>query len=489
MKRLFIIAFALVLTTVFGFAQHSEAKEYENTAKPESTVPWEYSTLNPMQIQSGSAVIADISKWQGTVDWAKASKALDLVIIRTQDGVNNEDNMHRANETGAYKYNVPFGVYSFVRAGTPAEARKEAQKFYNRASKNTQFYVLDVEVKTNKSGYSMRQVINAYTAEMRKLTNKKVGLYVANHLYSSFNLDVSKFNFVWIPRYSSSAPTHAHDLWQYTSSGSVPGIKGNVDLNRLAGGTKLEFFTNKVLTISNEKLSKKYYVTNPKYVIVKSKVNGYSKKDFKKKNIKKKYAAGSMLKVKKITKSSAGIPHLELENGYYITASKSYVLKTSAATVEKYYDATDKVTQIMTLKTLKKYKSASSTSNGVQVPKYTIFNVTKIAYSGSGQNRFKLRSGEFISASKNDVVEVPDTITNYYRDKRTDLQTQKAVYSYDNLLFGETEDKILLPIGTNIKVIDVVYNRLGFPRYQLEDGRYISTKKTLFKDLRWYEQD
>lgn len=489
MKRQFIIAITLVLVTVFGFAQQSEAKEFENTAKPESTVPWEYGIQNQMQIQSDSKLIADISKWQGTVDWAKASKALDLVVIRTQDGVKNEDNMHRANETGAKKYDVPFGVYSFVRAGTPAEARAEARKFYNRASKNTEFYVLDVEVKTNKKGYSMRQVINAYTAEMRKLTDKKVGLYVANHLYSSFNLDVSKFNFVWIPRYSSTAPVHQHHLWQYTSRGSVPGIKGHVDLNRLAGGTKIEFFTNKVMTVSNDKLAKKYYISNPKYVIVKSKVNAYNKKDFNKKHIKKKYEEGSILKVKKITTSSAGIPHLQLTNGYYITASKSLVLKTSAATAESYYTSTDNVKQVMTLKDLKKYKTATTTSKGVSIPKYTVFNVTKIAYNGTGQNRFKLASGEFISASKNDVVEVPDTISNYYREERKDLQTQKDVYSYDNLMFGETNNKQLLPIGTNIKVATVVYNRLGYPRYQLEDGRYISTKKTLFKSIPWYEQD
>lgn len=246
--------------------------------------------------------------------------------------------------------------------------------------------------------------------------------------------------------------------------------------------------SKKIIKVSNAKLAKKYYVTNPKRVIGKKKLKVYKKKDFTKKNYKKTYAEGTVLKVKKITKSTAGVPHLELTNGYFVSAHKSNVLMISAAAQESFYAANDNVKQIMTLKDLKTYRSATATTKGKSIPKYTVFYVNKVAYNGSGKNRFQLRNGQFISASKNDVVEVPDTIENYYREDRTDLQTQREVYSYDNLMFGETENKTLLPIGTNVQVVDVVYNRLGYPRFKLSNGEYVSTKKTLYRQIPWYER-
>lgn len=495
MKKILMLSFILSLSVIFGFAFSNEAKAYENTAKPESTVPWEYPTNKLLQKQSVDApLIADISKWQGNINWDQAADALDLVIIRTQDGISVEDYMHRSYESAAKRHDLPFGVYSFVRAGTPAEARAEARAFYNRASKNTEFYVLDVEVKTNKNGYSMRTVVNEYVKELRELTDKKIGLYVANHLYSSFNLDTSKFEFVWIPRYGYTPPAYNHQLWQYTSSGRVPGIKGNVDLNRLANGTKLEFFTNKISQTSNSELVKKYYVTNPQYVILKKKVKAYKKRDLVSKNYKKTYAEGSVLKVKKITKSSAGTPRLELSNGLFVTASKALVLKTTAAKADTFYTADDKVKKIITMKDLYIYDSSTSNRNPEKIPKYTIFNVNKVVYNGSGQNRFQILSGKFVSASKNDVIEAPNTIENYYRDVTDHLQTKKKMKMYETLMFGEENDEnaankpVDVAIGTNIQVVGIEYNKLGYPRFRLDNGKYVSAKKTLYKEIPWYEQ-
>lgn len=61
---------------------------------------------------------------------------------------------------------------------------------------------------------------------------------------------VKNYDFLWIPRYSGTSsqgkkPDFACELWQYTESGSVAGIKGNVDLNVLNGSKPLSWFTNK----------------------------------------------------------------------------------------------------------------------------------------------------------------------------------------------------------------------------------------------------
>lgn len=487
MKKMMIFTLAFLSLALFAFTEKGFAKDYENTAKPESTVPWEYGNEKMLQTKSSNApVIADISKWQGDIDWSKASKVLDLVIIRTQDGRAKEDHMHRVYEREATKYNVPFGVYSFVRAGTPNEAKLEARAFYNRASKNTQFYVLDVEVNTNKKGYSMRKVVDAYMDEMNRLTNKKIGLYVANHLYSSFNLNTKRFDFVWIPRYGKSAPSHKHDIWQYTSRGSLPGIKGDVDLNRLSNGAKLEYFTNRVSSISDSTLAKKYYMTNPTYVVTKTAVVSYKKKDFITKNKRNTIAQGTFLKVKKITKSSKGIPHLELTDGTFITASKGSVVKTTASKYKQYYSAKDKVTSIVVIKDVKHYKKSNGnelqTRNKIKAN--TVLKVKNVVHDGSGATRFQLTNGGYITANKSDVVRTLKTINKYYTSIPKDLHiiNDTKVYSFNYFKYASKSMELLA--DTKLEIVKLEYNKIGYPRFKLSNGYYISTMKSNLKVIK-----
>ena len=88
--------------------------------------------------------------------------------------------------------------------------------------------------------------IVAFIDELRKLGAKKVGCYVANHLYNKYDYAsiAEQMDFTWIPRYGSTIPVHKCDLWQYTSTGSVNGINGNVDLDKITGeGHDLAWFT------------------------------------------------------------------------------------------------------------------------------------------------------------------------------------------------------------------------------------------------------
>jgi len=73
----------------------------------------------------------------------------------------------------------------------------------------------------------MRTGINAYIDELRKMGAKKVGVYIAHHLYREFNLDLSKADAVWIPHYGknngqvTSKPQFPCDLHQYTDKGKL----------------------------------------------------------------------------------------------------------------------------------------------------------------------------------------------------------------------------------------------------------------------------
>lgn len=190
--------------------------------------------------------IADLSKWQGDIDWELASQELLFAILRVQNGL-TPDERFISYATSARQYGVPFGVYAFLQASTPEEAALEAAVFYERARRfQPNFYVVDVEYRT---GDDMRAITSAFLDELQALGVEKTGIYVAHHYYDLFNLDLDQPGFVWLPRYGDNTgvyegvdPDYPSDLHQYTSNGRLAGVNAPVDLNRLTGRTPLEWF-------------------------------------------------------------------------------------------------------------------------------------------------------------------------------------------------------------------------------------------------------
>ncbi|MBG0964157.1 N-acetylmuramoyl-L-alanine amidase C-terminal domain-containing protein [Bacillus sp. SRB1LM] len=183
--------------------------------------------------------IVDMSKWNGSPDWDTAAKHLDFVIARVQDGSNYVDPVYKSYVGAMKARNIPFGNYAFCRFVSIADAKKEAQDFWNRGDKSATVWVADVEVKTMDD---MRAGTQAFIDELRRLGAKKVGLYVGHHMYKPFDMANVKSDFVWIPRYGGNKPAYPCDIWQYTETGNVPGI-GKCDLNSLIGNKSLSWFT------------------------------------------------------------------------------------------------------------------------------------------------------------------------------------------------------------------------------------------------------
>jgi uncharacterized protein YjdB len=204
--------------------------------------------------------IVDLSKWQGNIDWAEASQAIDLAILRVAYGADpSYEPKYDSYADSCLAYGVPFGVYSFALYKTKAEAEEEAEVLYEEATENGRaplFFVVDVEKSNIKRAHT-----EAYIAKLRELAEAdgilrlKVGVYIGHNLYKKLNLNLSTDienpktpDFVWIPRYNlpnngsippeAKRPDHVCDLWQYSSGAYIPGIKGKVDVNTLYDATE-----------------------------------------------------------------------------------------------------------------------------------------------------------------------------------------------------------------------------------------------------------
>ena len=197
-------------------------------------------------------MIADLSHYQGTIDWAKAAPHLDFVILRATVG-SNKDQKYKEYTDNCKKFNIPFGTYHYVKATTESEALKEAEHFYSTASPaDPLFYVADMEYKpTMEAGYD--KIAAIFLQRLKELGALKLGLYIAQRYYPKCPLSQKLIDFNWIPRYGKDTglydpqytPTCEYDLHQYTSKGYLEGTDGTVDLNRISGTKSIKWFTER----------------------------------------------------------------------------------------------------------------------------------------------------------------------------------------------------------------------------------------------------
>lgn len=205
--------------------------------------------------------IADISKWQGNVDWAAAAKELSFCILRASCG-ESVDTKFYDNVKGCVENGIPFGVYHYVKAGTATAAVKEAQFFLKtcaEAQRQPNFWIADIEYEA-QTAQTTEAVCVAFLHTLRASDCQKIGLYI-NTRYAWAGAAIGLCDIMWIPHWGKNdgdvpadryKPKHPYDLWQYTSRGRLAGVKGDVDLNQISDRRTLEWFTGQKEEDMNE---------------------------------------------------------------------------------------------------------------------------------------------------------------------------------------------------------------------------------------------
>ena len=211
-----------------------------------------------MNIQN--PIIVDISEWQEpkNINYDVLAKNVSGVIVRVQYGSNYIDKHYKTHINEFKKRGVPIAVYAWVRGSSYSDMEVEANDFYQRAKEfKPSFWWLDIE---EQSMNDMRGGCEKYRQKLKSLGAEKVGCYIANHLYQAFNIDVVKFDGLWIPTYgrnnglyegSNPTSTNNYDIHQYTSNGRLQGYNGVLDLNRIVKKS-FEYFFSKSETTNKE---------------------------------------------------------------------------------------------------------------------------------------------------------------------------------------------------------------------------------------------
>lgn len=205
---------------------------------------------NNLFVQQAKGVI-DVSEWQGDIDWAKAkADGVEGVIIRLGYGEgNNADKKAQRNISECKRLGIPFGIYWYSYADTPALAKEEGADV---VSKLKQFGVnpsdlaypvyYDLE-KWTWEGHKpptdpnvYNNIVNNWYSALQSAGYKNLGVYsYTSYLQGPLKHADIYAKTTWVAQYGArmgfdSFPTNSRG-WQYTSSGKVDGISGNVDMN------------------------------------------------------------------------------------------------------------------------------------------------------------------------------------------------------------------------------------------------------------------
>lgn len=205
---------------------------------------------NNLFVQQAKGVI-DVSEWQGDIDWAKAkADGVEGVIIRLGYGEgNNADKKAQRNISECKRLGIPFGIYWYSYADTPSLAKEEGADV---VAKLKQFGVnpsdlaypvyYDLE-KWTWEGHKpptdpnmYNNIVNNWYSALQSAGYKNLGVYsYTSYLQGPLKHADIYAKTTWVAQYGArmgfdSFPTNSRG-WQYTSSGKVDGISGNVDMN------------------------------------------------------------------------------------------------------------------------------------------------------------------------------------------------------------------------------------------------------------------
>lgn len=197
--------------------------------------------------------IIDISSHNTIEDFKKVAKDVDGCIIRMgyrgygKAGNLVTDTSFEYNLNQCIVNNIPFGIYFFPTSVTTDEALEEAEFIIERVKtiygKMSLPIFLDSEIAEtkNKSGRSDKLTPHIRTSLLNTIIERLhrdgyiVGVYASRAWFNSNLIDSELGDCPhWVAEWSTKLTYSGKcSIWQYTSKGSINGIKGNVDISQI----------------------------------------------------------------------------------------------------------------------------------------------------------------------------------------------------------------------------------------------------------------
>lgn len=207
--------------------------------------PWEWEgSLTP----SDYAVHGiDVSRWQTYIDWNRAKAAgISFAFIKATEGGDFLDPKFHEHRHDARRAGVRYGAYHYYYFCRPAH--EQAAWFIKNVPHDLTSlpHVLDIEwTPTSKTctirpdGATIRSEARKFLDILQRHYGKRPIIYTTPDFYEETGIGQMRGETFWLRSVAGHPrkvyPGQRWTFWQYTGTGSVPGINGKVDLNVFAG--------------------------------------------------------------------------------------------------------------------------------------------------------------------------------------------------------------------------------------------------------------
>lgn len=185
----------------------------------------------------------DVSKWQGDIDWdAVAADGIVYAIVRASHGINTIDEWFDSNWNESRGAGLYTGVYQYFEPGQdPIAQANILLEMMGPLGPEDLPPVIDVESHGDLPPAEVASAVGQWIAHVEAATGVKPIIYTGRYFWQDYvqSPDFAEYP-LWIAHYTDGCP-NIPDQWsdwafhQYTSSGSVAGVAGNVDRNDFNG--------------------------------------------------------------------------------------------------------------------------------------------------------------------------------------------------------------------------------------------------------------
>lgn len=188
----------------------------------------------------------DVSRWQGDIDWRRArAGGVSFAFIKATEGGDVADPKFADHRLGAKRAGVRYGAYHYYYfCRTPTE---QARWFIRNVPRdgNSLPHVLDMEwnhqsktCKRKPDGRTVRHEADVFLDILESHYGKRPIIYTTPDFYKDTGIGRMRETF-WLRSVAGHPrevyPGQRWTFWQYTGTGVVPGVSGQVDINVFAG--------------------------------------------------------------------------------------------------------------------------------------------------------------------------------------------------------------------------------------------------------------
>lgn len=222
----------------------------------------------------------DVSEHQKSIDWnqVKAS-GVQFAMLRGGYGKNNIDKYFHANAKGAMAAGIPIGMYWFSYALDADMARNEAKYAVSLAKQYRITWPIAFDLEYDTVSYAAKngvtitkdmatQMAKAFCEEIKASGYTPMNYTNPDYLNRYFDRSQLPYD-TWLAQYSSQASISDMTIWQYSSSGNVPGVSGRCDVNHgYKDYTQKENIENKTQELKGEAEMQCFYTVDGKGPVI-----------------------------------------------------------------------------------------------------------------------------------------------------------------------------------------------------------------------------